>query len=35
MDEASKFEYGMQLVFAKAHRKITHRGKVGVGMALG
>jgi len=28
--EASDFKFGMQLGFAKAHQKITPRGKVGV-----
>ena len=29
--EASEFKFGMQLGFAKAHHKITHRGKVAMG----
>ena len=33
--EASEFTFGMQLGFSKAHHKITPRGKVGVGVALG
>ena len=28
--EASEFKFGTQLGFAKAHHKITPRGKVGV-----
>ena len=30
--EASEFRFGMQLEFAKAHHKITPRGKVGVAL---
>ena len=30
--EASDFKFGMQLWFAKAHQKITSRGKVGVAL---
>ena len=33
--EASDFKFGMQLGFAKAHRKITSRGKSGRGPGLG
>ena len=29
--EASEFKFGMQLGFAKAHHKITPRGKIGCG----
>jgi len=32
MAEASEFKFGMQLGFAKAHRKVTPRGKVGVAL---
>jgi len=30
--EASHFKFGMQLGFAKAHQKITRRGKSGHGL---
>jgi len=33
--EASDFKFGTQLVFAKAHQKITPRGKSGRGLGLG
>jgi len=33
--EASDFKFGMQLVFAKAHHKITPREKSGGGHGLG
>jgi len=33
--EASDFKFGMQLGFAKAHHKITPRGKSGHGPGLG
>ena len=33
--EASDFKFSTQLVFAKTHRKITHRGKSGHGLGLG
>jgi len=32
MDEASDFKFDKQLGFAKAHHKITPRGKVGVAL---
>jgi len=32
MDEASKFTFGAQLGFAKAHHKILPGGKVGVAL---
>jgi len=35
MAEASDFEFGMQLGFAKAHHKIIPRGKSGGGLGLG
>ena len=35
MAEASEFIFGMQLGFAKAHHKITPRGKSGRGPGLG
>ena len=35
MAEASEFKFGMQLGFAKAHHKITPRGKHGCGPGLG
>ena len=35
MAEASEFKFGMQLGFAKAHHKITFRGKSGRGPGLG
>jgi len=31
--EASDFEFGMLLYFAKGHHKITLRGKVGVALS--
>ena len=34
MAEASDFKFGMQLGFAKAHHKITPRGKMGLALAL-
>jgi len=34
IDEASDFKFGTQLGFAKAHHKITPRGKSGVGLDL-
>jgi len=33
--EASDFEFGMQLGFAKAHHKITPVGKVGLALGKG
>jgi len=33
--EASDFKFGVQLGFAKAHHKITSRGKVGVALGYG
>ena len=30
--EARNFKFGMQLGFAEAHNKITHRGKAGVAL---
>jgi len=33
--EASDFKFGTQLGFAKAHHKITPRGKSGCGLGLG
>jgi len=33
--EDSVFKFGTQLVFAKAHHKITPRGKSGGGLGLG
>jgi len=33
--EASEFKFGMQLGFAKAHHKITPRGKSGCGHGVG
>ena len=33
--EASDFKFGTQLEFAKAHHKITPRGKSGHGLGLG
>jgi len=35
MAEASDFNFGTQLGFAKAHHKITPRGKSGGGLGLG
>ena len=35
MAEASEFKFGVQLGFAKAHHKITPRGKEGRGPKLG
>jgi len=35
VDEASDFKFGMQLEFAKAHHKITPRGKVGLALRKG
>jgi len=35
MAEASDFKFGTQLAFAKAHHKITPRGKSGPGLGLG
>ena len=35
MAEASDFKFGTQLGFAKAHHKITPRGKSGCGLGLG
>jgi len=32
IDDASDFKFGMQLGFAKAHHKITLRGKAGVAL---
>jgi len=35
MAEASDFKFGTQLGFARAHHKITPRGKVGVALGKG
>ena len=35
MAKASDFKFGTQIGFAKAHHKITPRGKVGVALARG
>jgi len=34
LNEASEFEFGMQLVFAKAHHQIPLEEKVGVNLGL-
>jgi len=35
MAEASDFKFGIQLEFAKAHHKLTSKGKSGHGLGLG
>jgi len=35
MDEANDFKFGVLLVFAKTHHKITPIGKSGHGLGLG